>query len=509
LERLTGKRRKIEKEQQNLSEGTENKGPGPEECLEAYNKDLEEVLEERELKFKTEKQEGEQFEERPSMPIPESMSDETLVEKDTGKDSEGEEHSKELEGSNKDGDEKFDDNGSWESSVIREIEKGLHEIMENPNGDWGSYTKIIVNILARTITLASSEYYGKKGQDMLKGDLQGNEKFDWKTEKMKFVLASFRKKVEGDVTGKETNTNNNGVKSWEKEFKNPAFKKYLDGAVVAIVQKRLGMNMDEVRNKLPKTLVNNFPFYDQEGYKLAMAKPDVNDPTLIREIRDLLRKTMGPNCLMALHTIFGVFDDKEELKFRLKDLAVMQTLLKKTGEHGTYAPMQWENICFKMNQHWSLVTSFEHHPGMLNRTQVYQWTHAMLILIHDHFPRDTWVELKLNKILGIAMVPNHRNEELLSAIHTLVPKYLTLPDHIGHNMVENRHDAHQMESETFQQWKTQPVVKHSKMAYNELSMAKDIWPVQAWVADCGGKVQSDDRGNNYSYHTKGRKYHHW
>ena len=366
---------------------------------------------------------------------------------------------------------------SWEEDMIVDIRECIKEITTNDESDWGSYSKIILSTISRMTVLAASQYLGKKGQTLQKEELQKAKKIDWKSEKMKFVLNAFKTKVEGEQsTTKE-------IKNWEKEFKNFSGKKNMEQIVAQVFHKRTGISLDEIAAKLPTTNINGFPYYNSENHKWGTVKCDAGDEAIKQDIKNQIRLVCGPATLVTLHTIFGVFTNKEDLKYRLKDLQVMQQILVTMGEHGANAPTQWEHICGMMMQNWNMLVAVEHHPGMLNRTQVYQWVHSILILIHDHFPRDTYTEHKLSKILGIAMLANHRNEELLRAIHELLPNFLTLPDHIGHNMVINRHDPTQVESNAYQNWKNQQVAKKVSVLYNELEMAKDIWPIQAWVKD--------------------------
>ena len=386
---------------------------------------------------------------------------------------------------------------TWENSMIMDIRECVQELISNDETEWSSYSKIILSTISRMAVLASSQYMGKKGQTVQQEELQKDKKIDWKTEKMKFILNSFKIKVEGEqISGKES-------KNWEKEFKNFSGKTNMEKIVSQVFHKKLGFNLEELKVKIPTTSTNSFPFYNENNYKWGTIKCGPDDEATRQDIRNQVKLVCGPTTLVTLHTVFGVFVNKEEMKHRMKDLQVLQHILVTTGEHGANSAIQWEQICNMIMQNWNMLVAVEHHPGMLNRTQVYQWVHSILIMIHDHFPRDTLTEHKLSKILGIAMLANHRNEELLKAIHELLPNYLTLPDHIGHNMVINRHDPTQVESNTYQFWKNQQVSKKVSVMYNELEMAKDIWPIQAWVKD-ETDVQPQIAPRNYSYQTPGK-----
>ena len=389
---------------------------------------------------------------------------------------------------------------TWEEDMILDIRECVQELLTNDEKEWSSYSKIILSTISRMAVLATSQYLGKKGQTDQQDEFQKGKKIDWKTEKMKFVLNAFKTKVEGEQAATKD------LKNWEKEFKNFSGKKNMENIVAQVFTKKTGMTMEDLAQKLPATRVNNFPYYDENNHKWGTIKCGADDEANRQDIRIQIKLVCGPTTLVALHTVFGVFVNKEEMKYRLKDLQVMQKILVALGEQGANAAIQWEQICNTIMQNWNMLVAVEHHPGMLNRTQVYQWVHSILIMIHDHFPRDTFTEHKLSKILGIAMLANHRNEELLRAIHELLPNYLTLPDHIGHNMVINRHDPTQVESNSYQYWKNQQVSKKVSLMYNELEMAKDIWPIQAWVKDETDK-QPQTQLHNYSYHKAGNSQH--
>ena len=366
---------------------------------------------------------------------------------------------------------------TWEEDMIVDIRSCVQNILDNEEEDWNSYSKIILSTISRMTVLASSQYLGKKGLKKQQEEFQDNKKIDWKTEKMKFVLNAFKTKVEGDqTTGKEN-------KNWEKEFKNFSSKKNMEQIVAQVFLKKTGKSLENMGEGTETKGQNHFPFYLPANHTWGTVKCNPEDEVTRRDIKNQVKLACGPMTLTVLHTVFGVFCDKEELKYRMKDLQVMQNILVKMGDLGTNAAIQWEQVCGMLMHNWNQLVALEHHPGMLNRTQVYQWAHSILILIHDHFPRDTWTEHKISKILGIAMLANHRNEELLKALHELLPNFLTLPDHIGHNMVINRHDPTQVESHAYQNWKNQQVTKSVSLLYNELEMAKDIWPIQAWVRD--------------------------
>ena len=70
-------------------------------------------------------------------------------------------------------------------------------------------------------------------------------------------------------------------------------------------------------------------------------------------------------------------------------------------------------------------------------------------------------------------------------------------------MVINRHDPTQVESNAYQNWKNQQVAKNVSVMYNELEMAKDIWPIQAWVKDTNDNHQSQP---DYGYQKPGNFY---
>lgn len=397
--------------------------------------------------------------------------------------------------------ESEDEEGTWEDRLIVDIKQSVSDIMEKGNQDWSKYIKILTYTYGKVATLAESQYLKGKGQEEQYETLKLKTRINWSSEKMKAGVNALIVKTDGDAKGEK-------VQGYEKDFKIFSSRKNMEQIVNSVFKAKTGKYLEEVKLILGKVeSVPSFPNYHSDNHKWGVYKTDVNDRNAIEGIRTQVKRGLGPNTLALLHTVFGAFLDKEEIKFRIKDIQLLQFLLIKAGENGTYSLLQWEQISLGMLKNWNELVDLEMHPGMLNRTTVYQLAHNLLINIHDHFVRDTWTETRLNRVLGIVMLPNHRNEELLKSIHELVPNYMTLTDHIGHNMVINRNDPTQVESNMYQMWKRENVAKHQKMSYNELAMSKDMWPVQAWMTECSWKKERNSQ--TWGQHNKGNSRYNW